>query len=273
VKTVAPLEKDKVFSSLHGPLLIGEQGEILASVTSTMDVARERLLAGAPDGYVVVAENQTQGRGREGAWECPPGLGVLLDVVLRARLAASEQKVVVLLGTVAAAEAVRRLGLPARIKWPNDIVIASELAGRFAVRKLGGALAERVVRKNAPAAHVLGIGLNVNQRAEDLPAGAARTPTSMRIERGGEFDRNRVCRILLQELNYWYQRLRMGQPERILARWRRLSCLLQRRVRVRVDGRALTGTVLGIRSSGELIFQEEGGHRRLLSDRDAELLL
>jgi biotin-(acetyl-CoA carboxylase) ligase len=77
----------------------------------------------------------------------------------------------------------------------------------------------------------------------------------------------------LQELNFWYHRLRMGQPERILARWRRLSCLLQRRMRARVGGRTISGIVLGIRSSGELIFEKEGGARQLLSDRDAELLL
>lgn len=268
-----PLDRGRIFSSLHGPLLIGEHGEVLQSVTSTMDVARERLAAGVPDGYAIVAEHQTQGRGREGAWECPPALGVLLDVVLRARLAASEQKVIVLLGTVAAAEAVRRLGLPARIKWPNDVVVASEEADGLKVRKLGGVLAERVATGDGPAAHVLGIGLNVNQQAADLPADSARTPTSMRLERGAEFDRNRVCRILLQELNFWYHRLRMGQPERILARWRRLSCLLRRQVRARVGGQTLVGTVLGIRSSGELIFQQEGGGRRLLTDRDAELLL
>ncbi len=270
---MAALDGDRIFSSVHGPLLIGEHGEVLQSVTSTMDVARERLAAGAPDGYVVIAEHQTQGRGREGAWECPPGLGVLLDVVLKARLPASEQRAIVLLGTVAAAEAVRRLGLPARIKWPNDVVVASEAAGGLSVRKLGGVLAERVTSGDGPPAHVLGIGLNVNQLPEHLPAGATRTPTSMRIERGAEFDRNRVCRILLQELNFWYHRLRMGQPERILARWRRLSCLLQRRVRARVRGRILIGTVLGIRSSGELIFQDDAGARRLLTDRDAELLL
>ena len=267
------LAADKIFGSVHGPFMVGEQGEVLPSVTSTMDVARERLLAGAPDGYVVIAEHQTEGRGREGAWECPPGMGVLLDVVLRVRLAASEQKIIVLLGTVAAAEAVRRLGLPARIKWPNDVVIADEGSGRLKVRKLGGVLAERVVRKNAPAAHILGIGLNVNQAETALPADATRAPTSMRIERGEEFDRNRVCRVLIQELNFWYHRLRMEQPERILARWRRLSCLLQRRVRARVDGKTISGTILGIRSSGELIFQEEGGGRRLLSDRTTELLL
>ncbi len=270
---MAALDRDRIFTSEHGPLLIGEHGEVLPSVTSTMDVARERLAAGAPDGYVVIAEHQTQGRGREGAWECPPGLGVLLDVVLRARLPASEQKAIVLLGTVAAAEAVRRLGLPARIKWPNDVVVAREAADGLSVRKLGGVLAERVASGDGPPAHALGIGLNVNQRPGDLPADAARTPTSMCIERGAEFDRNRVCRILLQELNFWYHRLRMGQPERILARWRRLSCLLQRQVRARVGGRTIRGTVLGIRSSGELIFQPDGGSRRLLSDRDAELLL
>jgi len=267
------LARDRIFASLHGPVLVGREGEVLRSVTSTMDVARERLAAGVPDGYVVVAEEQTRGRGREGAWECPAGLGILLSVILKARLAAAEQKLIALLGTVAACEAVRRLGVPARIKWPNDVVVSSDGPGPLRVRKLGGVLAERVTGRDVPAAHILGIGLNVNQREEDLPAHAARTPTSMYIERGVTFDRNRVCRVLVQELNFWYHRLRMGQPERILARWRRLSCLIQRRLRATVAGRTISGTVLGIRSSGELIFAEDGGGRRLLTDRETELLV
>lgn len=268
------LTRQKTFDALRGPPIVGCEGEILQEVPSTMDVARRRLLEGAPDGYVVLAEHQSAGRGRDGSWRCPPGAGALLSVALRPGLAASRQKLVTILGAVAAAEAVRRAGVPARIKWPNDIVAASAPEeGPLSVRKLGGVLCERVDRPDAPAAQVLGIGLNVNQKREQLPEGADLAPASMRTEAGRRFDRNKICRMLLQELNFWYHRLRMGQPERLLARWRRLSCLLERKVRVRVDGCVFGGKVLGIRSTGELIFRDRTGRRHLLSDRNTELLV
>lgn len=267
------LDEDKVFGRLHRPVLVGSAGEVRACVASTMDVARRRAEQGVEDGYVVLAEHQTAGRGREGAWQCPPGMGVLLSVVLRPRLPQSEQKVVVLLGAVAATESARRLGVDAQIKWPNDVVVAAEEHDGLRVRKLGGVLAERVRAGDGPGAHVLGVGLNVNQGRAHLPARTAYQATSLRLEAGRTFDRNKVARMLLQELNCWYHRLRMGQPELILARWRRLSCLLRRHVRARVGGEELSGTVLGIRSSGELIFRQEDGRRRLLSDGRTELLL
>jgi len=266
------LRPESVFGTPDGRALVGECGEVLDSVPSTLDVARRRLLDGAPDGYVVLAEHQSGGRGRTGAWECPAGLGLLMSVVLRIALPAEEQKLVVLLGAVAATEAIRELGVPARIKWPNDIVVTPEGAGRLIVRKLGGVLVERVGAGDAAAHFVLGIGLNVNQGRDDLPADAAPPATSLRLEKGEPLNRTVLCRALLRHLSDWYRRLRMGQSERILARWRGLSCLLNRRVRARVEGRLFFGTVKGLRSSGELILQTEDGGRLLLSDERARLL-
>jgi BirA family biotin operon repressor/biotin-[acetyl-CoA-carboxylase] ligase len=269
----AVLDSEKVFGNHHGPPLIGAHGEILEVTDSTMDVARDRLREGAPDGYVVIAEEQTGGRGRQGTWVCPAGQGLLMSVVLRPRLAAAEQNLVMALGSVAVTEAVRRLGLPAEIKWPNDVVMAEDTREGVRVRKVGGLLVQRVTRRDRPAGYVLGIGLNVNQQRGDLPLDAPRRPTSLRLEGGRPYDRSKVARVLLQELNYWYQRLRMGQPERILARWRRLSCLLLRRVRVLSNGAEMAGTVVGIRRSGELIFRDQSGRRSLLSERSARLLV
>ncbi len=268
-----PLDADRVFGGGESPLVIGAEGEVLDSVPSTMDVARERLLAGAPDGYVVLAECQTAGRGREGGWECPPGLGILMSVALTMGLPADEQKLIVLMGAVAAAETARAFGVPALIKWPNDLVVAPERVGPLRIRKFGGLLAERVARGDAAPAHVLGIGLNVNQAADELPPTATPTATSMRLERGQELDRNGVCRALLQELDVWYRRLAMGQGERILARWRVRSCLLGEQVNARVGGVGVSGKVVGIRSSGELILEDASGRQLLLSDEKTHLLL
>lgn len=268
-----PLEPMRIFGTRAEPVVVGAQGEVLPSVSSTMDAARERLRAGAPDGYAVLAEHQTAGRGCKGSWECPPGRGLLMSVILRAGLPSSDQKLVGIMGAVAAVEAIRRFGVPAQIKWPNDVVVAAEGIEPLRVGKLGGVLVERAARGDAPRAHVLGIGLNVNQSADELPKGQAVEPTSMRLELARELDRNAFCRALLQELDSWYRRLAMGQHEHILARWRLRSCLLDRNVRARVGGRVVSGKVAGIRSTGELILLSESGSRLLLSDEKARLLL
>ncbi|MHC4481670.1 MAG: biotin--[acetyl-CoA-carboxylase] ligase [Planctomycetota bacterium] len=267
------LEPEALFGPRTGSPLVGSEGEVLRSVTSTMDVARERLKEGAADGYVVVAEHQSAGRGRAGAWECPAGRGLLMSACLRIGLPLAERKLVVLMGAVAAAEAVRRFGVPAQIKWPNDVVVAARRDDRLLVRKLGGLIAETVPRGDAAPAHVLGIGLNVNQGAEDLPQGASVPPTSMCLERGQEVDRTALCRALLEELSGWYRRLAMGQSEHVLARWRRLSCLFGEQVRARVEGQVLSGTVAGICSTGELILIGPGGQQYLLPEERSSLLL
>lgn len=270
---MTPLDESVIFRSRDKPLLVGARGEVLATVTSTMDVARQRALDDVPDGYVVVAEYQTAGRGRDRAWECPAGMGLLASFVLRLSIPAGRQKLIIAMGAVAAAEAVRRFGVPALIKWPNDVVVAAPGRGSLRVRKLGGLLVERVARGDAAPAHVLGIGLNVNQRKSHLPASAALEPTSMWLEARKHFDRNAVCRALLEELSRWYRRLALGQDEHILARWRRLSCLLRQAVRARVEGQVIAGKVVGIRATGELIFEGADGGRRLLSDEKTDLLL
>ena len=267
------LRAEAIFGAAPSGALIGSAGELLESCGSTMDVARERLQAGAPDGYVVLAEHQTAGRGRDGSWECPPGRGLLMSLVLKLSLPARERKLLTIMAAVAATEAVRGFGVGARIKWPNDVVVATRRQARLRVKKLGGVVVEAVSRGDAAPAHVLGIGLNVEQAAAELPAGAPVEPTSMRLEAGRSLDRSAVCRALLEQLNAWYRRLAMGQRETLLARWRQRSCLVGCKVRARVGRREVTGTVAGIRSSGELILQDAAGRRVLLSDGTARLLL
>ncbi|MHC5034000.1 MAG: biotin--[acetyl-CoA-carboxylase] ligase [Planctomycetota bacterium] len=267
------LVADDLFGGRGGPVVVGCDGEVLQRVDSTMEVARDRLRADAPDGYVVLAEHQSAGRGRAGAWECPPGRGLLMSVVLRIGLPSDEQKLVAIMGAVAVAEAVGGFGIEARIKWPNDVVVVGSEPTPLQVRKLGGVLAETVPRGDAAPAHVLGIGLNVNQSADELPADAALAPTSMRIERGRELERVAVCRALLAELDSWYRRLAMGQREHVLARWRRRSCLLGREVSARVGGHTVRGKVAGIRSTGELILESGPGRQLLLSDEKGHLIL
>ena len=267
-----PLVSRDIFGvSLRGRL-IGREGEVCRTVESTMDVALERAQEGVSDGYAVLAEEQRSGRGRDGGWMCPAGMGVLLSVILRLRLRRAERRLLSLLGAVAGCETVGDFGVPAGLKWPNDIVVAEDTE-ELRLRKLGGVLVEPFQEGDAAPGHVLGLGINVNQGADQLPE----TPvpaTSMNVEMGGrEFDRNRFCVRLFERMDAWYSKLAMGHQEALLARWRTLSCLMNRIVRARVDRRVVTGEVVGLRASGELVLEAEGGGKMVLSSERAQLFV
>jgi BirA family biotin operon repressor/biotin-[acetyl-CoA-carboxylase] ligase len=172
--------------------------ERFASVASTNDVVRAWLAAGEPEVCLALADEQTAGRGRNGrTWDAPPGAGLLLSLGFRPtwlepdrvwRLAAT-----VSLAMAEAAEEVA--GLPdrsVRLKWPNDLVIATDDVGRAlaslgersAVRKLGGVLGETEGLGTDDPRVVVGIGLNADWPAAAFPAELAGTMTSLRAASG-----------------------------------------------------------------------------------------
>lgn len=150
------------------------------------------LEAGLPEGAVAVCDVQTGGRGRLGrAWEAPPGTAVLCSTLLRPPPGRRTAELS-LVGGLATAEAVERAtGLAAQIKWPNDVMLNR--------RKVAGVLAE--ARDDAV---VLGIGLNVNQARNELPAGTAIAPGSLRTIDGVVRERARVLADLLVALERHY---------------------------------------------------------------------
>ena len=153
----------------------------------------QRLLPdGAPEGAVAVAEEQEQGRGRLGRmWVAPPGTSLLLSVVLRPDVAPERLPTL----TVAAAETLRELilplGLEATVKEPNDVLVAG--------RKVAGVLAEAVEGRVT-----LGIGLNVSQRADELPERALFPASSLELELGRRVDRAELLLELLRLLEERY---------------------------------------------------------------------
>lgn len=271
-ETAEPLNAGRVFRESDRSRVIGQDGELLEVVDSTMDLCRERALSGARDGYVVIAEAQKAGRGRDGDWICPPGRGILMSVLIRRGLRSSRRKLLGIMSAVATSEAVRRFVPEARIKWPNDVVVCQH-TDPLSLSKLGGVLVEQVHLSDRAPAHVLGIGVNVNQGREELPADADIPASSVRLERENvSTDRNLLCSKLLDRLDYWYDVLMRGHSERLLARWRSLSCLLGHRVKVRAGDQAFVGEVLGLRSSGELIVKDPTGRRHFLEEQRSELV-
>jgi BirA family transcriptional regulator, biotin operon repressor / biotin---[acetyl-CoA-carboxylase] ligase len=173
------------------PLLRGRLGRPYRFVSET---ASTQLLLGDadPEGAVVAADHQTNGRGRLGRrWDDVPGRGLLFSVLLRPDVPMPLWPELSLVAGEAVAEALRALGVAAQVRHPNDVVVAG--------RKLVGVLPEAT-----PGRVVLGVGVNANQTSDELPARTAKPATSLRVELGREVERAPLLVSILAALERGY---------------------------------------------------------------------
>ncbi len=224
------------------------------TIGSTNERALDLAAAGEPEGSLVLAEEQTAGRGRrDRSWTSRPYLGIYASLILRPVLATPCAPQFTLLAAVSAAEALRlACGQKTRIKWPNDLVV-----GR---RKIAGVLGE--VRGSAAQirAMVIGVGINVNHAIEDFPAALRHTATSVRIETGAPGDRVAILAALLEQIEARYRRLLNDGPEALLREWESLSSLsLGREIVVRSASTPVRGVFRGIDQEGALLLTGENG--------------
>lgn len=218
-------------------------------VTSTNDVARQLAAQGAAEGTVVVAAEQTKGRGSRGReWLSPPGANLLVSIVLRPQISQECFGELAFVAAVGVAEALRRCcGLDARLKWPNDVRIGS--------RKIAGILVEA-----AKGAAVVGVGINVNWT--DLPAEISETATSVALELGRPVEIDDVLKSLLAEMDIAYGVYRAKGFGRILQDWRALQTTIGREVAVRLNGERVDGLAVDVDERGNLIVELTTGERR-----------
>jgi len=238
--------------------------EVLASTGSTNADLLARAAAGAPEGVVLAAEEQTAGRGRLGrSWVSPPRAALTFSVLVRPdTVPPARRGWLPLLAGVSVASAVRAVaGVDARLKWPNAV-----LAGPA---KLAGILAEA-----AGDAVVVGIGLNVSTEPGELPPpgpapGGPLPATSLRVLAAtgpaaagpvGSADRERLLTEILAAFEHWYQAWRQpgGDPDRcgLRAEYTRLCVTIGRQVRVELPGgQPLSGLAAGVDSDGRLLVR------------------
>lgn len=225
---------------------------------------------GAAEGTVLVAERQDAGRGRLGrTWSCPPRAGLHVSVLLRPgrgstvlpALPPARYGWLPLLAGVALAGMVRRIGeVAAGLKWPNDLLVAP--AGGTPADKCAGILAEGVPDPDADGpAVIVGIGLNVTLRADELPRADA---TSLRLAGAACTDRDTLLRALLRDLVAGYRDLRAagGDPavSGLLDRYRADCRTLGRQVRVELpNDTVLAGVASDVDSDGRLVVTAPGG--------------
>ena len=179
-----------------GTTIVGRHVYLFESVTSTNDALRHFARSGAEEGTVVLAEEQTAGRGRgEGRWFSPPGVNLYASVLFRPALAGRDVPVFALIASLALADAAHAEGAPAVTRWPNEVVVDG--------RKLGGALVEYATVGDRVSHVILGVGVNLNVGDAKLRAAlgeAAAGATTLARVLGRPVDRNRFTARLLGAL-------------------------------------------------------------------------
>lgn len=242
------------------PGRIGWRIDYFDELASTQVAGAGLARDGAAHGTVVVAERQSAGRGRLGrAWYSPPGVNLYLTVILRPAGPAAELAKLSLVAGVAAAEALETVapGIVG-LKWPNDLWLAG--------LKAGGILAEAPTNARGELSCVLlGIGLNVNLGASDLPPELCGRATSVRIATGRPCDRVRLAGALLSRLDNRYMENETRGFAPIRTAWERFSAVTGRTVAVTDRATSLRGRVVGIDDDGALVLDTGGALARVIA--------
>ncbi len=219
---------------------------------STNRVALELGHGGEPEGAVVLAEEQTAGRGRAGrAWHSERAMGIYVTLLLRPKLAPVQAPLLTMMAGLSTHSAVQALtGLAVDLKWPNDLLVRG--------KKAGGILTEMHAEPGQIRFVIVGIGLNVNQ--EKFPGELADIATSLRVETGKPQSRMELLVRLLREFENDYNRLVREGVAGVVARFEAVSSYARgRRVRVTNGTESYLGTTTGLAPEGLLQVTRDDG--------------
>jgi BirA family biotin operon repressor/biotin-[acetyl-CoA-carboxylase] ligase len=227
---------------------IGQEIISYPSLPSTNDAAKGEAKKGAKEGTVIIAGEQTAGRGRIGRrWVSPPG-SVALSIILYPPLAYLPSLIMV--ASLATANAIERVTrLKAQLKWPNDVLVSG--------KKVCGILVESDVKGNRVDCAVIGIGLNVNINLADFP-GIAPSATSLSQELGGEVSRRRLIQGLLAEAERLY--LALPEGDSVFRQWRERLVTLGQQVRVSSGEATYEGIAESVAPDGSLLLRQPDGN-------------
>jgi BirA family transcriptional regulator, biotin operon repressor / biotin---[acetyl-CoA-carboxylase] ligase len=242
--------------------VIGNKIYSYDEIASTNDAAYALALSGEKEGAVVTAEYQTKGRGRLGRkWVSPKGKGVYLSIVLRPDVLPREISAITLFSALSVAMTIREeTGLPALIKWPNDVLIRKQ--------KISGILTELNGEADKVNFVIVGIGININTKKELLPEGG----TSVFAEKGLQVSRVDFTKKLLKNIDKYYSVFNSGKMDRIIKEHKELSAILDKRVRVNYHNQSISGHALDVDKEGALIVRLDSGFNERVLAGDVILL-
>ena len=235
--------------------IIGKEMHYEPSVDSTNQLAKKLAYHGAADGSIVVAEEQTGGKGRlDRNFYSPRGKGIWFSIILRPNFSPHDAPKFTLMAAVAVAEAMARFKLKAEIKWPNDILHNG--------RKLVGILTEMTGEIGKITYLVIGVGINVNISRDEFPDELRDIATSLSEMNGGEsLSRVYLFRAVLEEFDQLYREVNAAGFDKIIERWRKYNVTLGKNIRVisTGDGSSFTGKAVDLNQDGALVVETADG--------------
>lgn len=252
---------DKLLERLAGGPF-GVQVKYYESVSSTQDVAHEALLAGAPEGTLVIAERQRAGRGRFGrVWHSPLGKGIYMSFLLRPQLPLAQAAHMTLLLSVALCRALRReTGAGATIKWPNDVLVDG--------RKVSGILVETIAEADTVVAMIAGIGISANLREDDFPEELRAKATSLYAATGAPVSREAIVGAFFEQFAALFDLYRTEGFGPIRGLWEALTSTLHSAVEVATPLGVVRGVAVGLTSEGALLVKDAEGRTHTLYSGD-----
>ena len=237
---------------------IGARIKRIKSCPSTNDLAKELALAGEEEGTVVIAEEQTKGRGMKGRkWYSARKKGIYLSVILRPPH--SSISLLPLVAGLAVADAVfNSVGLRIKLRWPNDLV--------WGKKKLGGILCESGFSGNKANYVILGIGLNLNHGRDDFPEEIRDLATSLKLISKEDMDKNFLLVNLWPALNHWYCEFLREEEGKIIYHFQENSILPPgKEITLVTESGEVSGIYKGIHSQGSLILESRGKRKSFFS--------
>lgn len=216
------------------------------AVASTQDVLRELAEQGAPEGTLVIAEQQTQGRGRMGRhWVSPAGKGVWMSLLLRPNIPMQRTPQLTLLAAVALSRAIARVvPLEIGIKWPNDLLVGG--------RKISGILLESAAEDERIRYVIAGMGISANLEAQDFPPEVLEKAISLRMAAGREIDRTELVAAAMEEFERLYELYAAQGFEPIRALWEAHAVTLGRETKLLTPQGEITGIPVELDELGGL---------------------
>ncbi|WP_400163752.1 biotin--[acetyl-CoA-carboxylase] ligase [Brevibacillus sp. TJ4] len=231
-------------------------------VISTQPIAHEAAAKGAPEGTIVLAEQQTGGKGRLGRqWHSPKHSGIWMSLIIRPVIPLPKTPQMTLLTAVCMARSIREeTGLPVKIKWPNDLFVGD--------KKVCGILTELNAEADRVHYLVIGIGINVNSEESDFPPELAGIATSLRIESGGKVNRLQLLQRFCRNFEQTYDEYLAHGFQPIREEWEALSYTIGRWVKVETVSQKLEGRAIGLDDEGVLLVEDEAGLRHKVYSAD-----
>lgn len=233
---------------------IGRNINYLEQLDSTNLYAKRTAETDFEDGTIVIAEEQTKGKGRLGrTWVSPKGKGIWMTIMLKPQINPADAAKVTLLAACAVSRAIENTcGIYPKIKWPNDIVING--------KKLCGILTEMSAELDEINYILVGIGINANLGIEDIPEELQPMATSIKIEKGYPVNRKYLTAEIINNFEAYYKAfIETGSIKEFIKEYKEKSAVLGKKVNIKSSTIELQGTVIDITEEGALLVRLDSG--------------